>query len=807
MIRNYLKIALRYMSRQRGFSLINISGLTIGIACSLLIILYIIDELEYDKFHVDSDRTYRVAFEGRLQGKSLRTTLTGFPVAEAIAGNVPGVTSTLRMARWATFPVRYQEKTFTEKYLLLADANLFRFFSLNLVEGHPDSVLNGPRQVVMSESAAKRYFGYAGKGDRSPIGKTLELAQGYVARVSGIAEDPPVNSHFHYSLILSLSSWESSEPQGWISGRVLTYFKTKNKENPRDLGKKIQEVIRLKADQELQRTRDVTLREFSAQGNALEYFVQPLTDIHLYSNLEEEIESNGSIEYLYLFGCIAVFITLLACINFMNLTTAQSASRAKEVAVRKAIGAQHNRLIAQFLLESYFYVLIAVFFASIVLLIALGPFNYFTGKELTFSTLLQPAFVTGLLLFIIITGLVAGSYPSFYLTHYSPVEVLKGNLRAKLRSYGIRNVLVVFQFLISAGLIIATIVVYRQLNYVQHANLGFDKQNVINLLHTRNLGSDGKKFKKELLSHPQIISASYCNRLPPNVDWQSVFRPEGSDKDFLLAVYEMDYDHLKTLGYPLADGRFFSTKYSDDSMKIILNQRAAEKLKMVDFEGKKIFSLYDQPEGRIREVIGILKDFNFQSLRDTIQPMAIVLGHEPNWEMAIRVKDGTLESSIAVVESLWKKYAPNAPFEYTLLEKNFSEKLRVERRVGLLFLVFTGLAIIIACLGLFGLATFTADQHRKQIGIRKVMGATVGDLVGMLNRDFMKLVLIANLIAWPLTWVIMNEWLKQFAYHISIPWWVFVLSGAITVVIAFLSVSFQAFKAASGNPVNSLRNE
>jgi putative ABC transport system permease protein len=269
----------------------------------------------------------------------------------------------------------------------------------------------------------------------------------------------------------------------------------------------------------------------------------------------------------------------------------------------------------------------------------------------------------------------------------------------------------------------------------------------------------------------------------------------------------MDYDHLKTLGYPLADGRFFSTKYPDDSMKIILNQRAAEKLKMVDFEGKKIFSLYDQPEGRIREVIGILKDFNFQSLRDTIQPMAIVLGHEPNWEMAIRVKDGTLESSIALVESLWKKYAPNAPFEYTLLEKNFLEKLRVERRVGLLFLVFTGLAIIIACLGLFGLATFTADQHRKQIGIRKVMGATVGDLVGMLNRDFMKLVFIANLIAWPLTWLIMNEWLRQFAYHISIPWWVFVLSGAITVVIAFLSVSFQAFKAASGNPVNSLRNE
>jgi putative ABC transport system permease protein len=807
MIRNYLKIALRYMSRQRGFSLINISGLTIGIACSLLIILYILDELQYDKFHSDSDRIYRVVFEGKIQGKSHRTTLTGFPVAKALAAEIPEITSTLRMGRWATFPVRYQEKTFTEDYLLLADSNLFRFFSLELIEGHPDSVLNAPRRIVMSESAAKRYFDYKGKGDLTPIGKTLELAQGYVARVAGIAKDPPINSHFHYSLILSLSSWESSEPQGWVSGKVITYFKTKQKTTERQLTPKVSDVIQKRANQEIQQLRNTTPAEFASQGNSLQYYVQPLTKIHLYSDLEEEIETNGSIEYIYLFGCIAVFITLLACINFMNLTTAQSASRAKEVAVRKAIGAQHNRLITQFLLESYFYVLIAVVLASVALLIMLAPFNFFTGKELTFSTLLQPAFLIGITIFVVITGLVAGSYPSFYLTHYSPVEVLKGNLRAKIRSYGIRNILVVFQFLISAGLIIATLVVYQQLQFVQHANLGFDKQNVINLLHTRNLGRDGKQFKKELLSNPEIVAASYCNRLPPNVDWQSVFRPEGMDKDFLLAVYEMDYDHLKTLGYPLVDGRFFSNKYKDDTLKIILNQRAAEKLKLVDFEGKKLFSLYDQPNGRVREVIGILKDFNFQSLRDTIQPMAIVLGNEPNWEMAIRVKQGAMNESIALIEKLWKKYAPNAPFEYTLLEKNFAEELKTERRIGLLFFVFTGLAIIIACLGLFGLATFTADQHRKQIGIRKVMGATVGELVAMLNKDFLKLVLIANFIAWPLTWLIMNQWLDQFAYHITIPWWIFAAAGAITVSIAFLSVSFQAFKAASGNPVNSLRNE
>lgn len=807
MLKNFLLIALRFMSRQRGFSVINISGLTLGIACSLLILLFIQDELSFDRFQKDYDHIYRVGFEGKLQGKKVRSTLTAFPLSAALRNEWPDVEASTRIVKWATFPVHYEGKSFTEPYLLLADPNFFKFFTFELVAGDPDDVLNGQRKVVITESAAKRYFDYKGAGDTSPIGKTLEMAQGYMVKVSGIAKDPPLNSHFHFTLVLSLDSWEIARREDWISTQVVTYFKLKPGSTTDDLDAKVNQLLSFKLNKELQEVRKLSLQEFKQQGNELSYFIQPLKDIYLKSDLNDELEANGSIEYIYLFSCIAAFIIMLACINFMNLTTAQSASRAKEVAVRKAVGAQNQRLVLQFLLESYFYVVIAVLVAFFILLVMLQPFNYFTGKDLSLATVFQPQFLTGLFIFVILTGLVAGSYPSFYLIQYSPIEVLKGNLRARLRTYGIRNILVVFQFFISSSLIIATMVVYSQLSYVQEANLGFNKENVINLLHTRNLMSSGKQFKEDLLKVDGVVSASYCNRLPPNIDWQAVFRPENSEKDFLFSVYEMDHEHLKTMELAMVQGRFFNKQFPQDTLNIIINETAAEKLGIKIVDKQRIFSGYDMPAGRVREVIGIIKDFNFQSLKDPIQPLAIVLGYEPNWEMAIRVQDGKVDETLPRIKALYKKYAPVAPFEYTLLKDNFHHKVEREERIGLLFILFTILAILIACLGLFGLATFTAEQQRKAIGIRKVLGATIPDIVRMLNRDFLKLVLIANLIAWPVTGWIMSQWLNQFAFHITLPWWIFALAGGITVLIAFFSVSFQALKAASGNPVNSLRNE
>lgn len=794
------------MLRQKGFSIINISGLTIGITCSLLILLYIQDELSYDRFHPDADRIFRVGFNGTLEGKEFSSAQTGTPVSRALQKEIPGIESVIRLASWATFPVRYEDKAFTEDKMLLADSNFFRFFNFKLITGHPDTVFNDRGKLVITESAARRYFGYRGNGDKSPIGKSLMLAQGYPVTVSGIAEDPPLNSHFHFTMVLSLNSWDEANTGNWITGRVVTYFKLRPGVPVSDASGKFDILIEKNVSHELDQLNHINLSEFKSRGNDLRFFAQPMTDIHLKSQLSDEIEVNSDIQYVYIFGSVALLITMLACVNFMNLSTARSASRAKEVGVRKTVGAQYGKLILQFLLESYFYVVIAMFLSLFLIMVFLPVLNLFTGKEIRFGILFQPWFVIGQLLFTFLVGLFAGSYPSFYLTRFNPVEVLKGQLRAKLRSYGIRNMLVVFQFVISTVLIIATVIVYLQFRFIQRANIGFDKANVINLLHTKNLGKNGRAFKDELLRYPEVSSASYANRLPPNVDWQSVFREVDSTKEYFMAVYEMDADHLETMRYTMVAGRFFSSVTPSDTNTIILNETAAKSLHIKNFAGKKIVTNYDR-DGRQREVIGIIKDFNFQSFKVPVQPLAVVMGPEPNWEMAIRITKGNADAKLDLIRNFWKKYAPGAPFEYTFLDKNFESKHRMEKRLGQISAVFTALVIFIACLGLFGLAAFTAEQRTKEIGIRKVLGASINDVVIMINRDFLKPVLWANLIAWPLAGWIMYIWLQQFAYRITFPWWVFFVAGLITVMIALVSISLQARRAARGNPVKSLRNE
>ena len=805
MLKNYLKIALRFMLRQKGFSIINIAGLTIGITCSLLIILYIFDELSFDKFHPDAQQIHRLGFKGVLEGKKFNSTQTGLLVSQSLK-DIPEIESVIRIASWKTFPIRYEDKAFTEASMLLADSNFFRFFNFKLIEGHPDSVLAGERKVVMTESAAKRYFNYKGKGDRSPIGKNINLAQGYSATVVGIAEDPPLNSHFHFSVILSLKSFTSTEPGDYMTGTVFTYFKMKPEAKLEDAFVKFNNIIEYQIGAQLEKEHNTTLANFKAQGNDIAFFTFPMLDIHLKSQLSDEFEPNSDIQYLFTFGSIALFITVLACINFMNLSTARSASRAKEVGIRKAVGAPYNRLMTQFLLESYLYILIAVVISLFFILVLLPVFNLFTGKQLSFLVLANPMFLAFAIGCVVLSGILAGSYPAFYLSHFSPVEVLRGKLREQFRSYGIRNGLVVFQFFISSVLIISTLVVYLQVRYIQQANIGFDKDNIINILHTRNLGKNGLAFKKELLSHPEINAASYANRLPPHVDWQSVFTLLDTEKDYLLGVYEMDFDHQETMRFEMAEGRFFSEQNAADTNTVILNETAAKKLGLSIFKGKKLVTNYDQTK-REREIIGIMKDFNFQSLKEPIQPLAILLGPQPNWEMAIRLTRGDSDKKIDLVKSLWKKYADNAPFEYTFLDKNFEAKHQTEKRIGLLFLLFTSLAIFIACLGLFGLAAFIAEQRTKEIGIRKVVGASVREIVLMINRDFMRLVGIANLVAWPVAWWIMHTWLNEFAFRIPFPWWVLLVAGVVTLLIAFISISFQAVKAAEGNPVRSLRNE
>jgi putative ABC transport system permease protein len=807
MLRNYFTIALRFMIRQKGFSVINISGLTLGIASSLLILLYVNDELSFDRFHDHPERIYRVIEEGKMQGRQIQSAYTGYPMASALMTECPQIEATVRLANWPTFPVRYRERANTEPNLILADSNFFRFFNFRLLEGDPDEVLRGERKLVITESAAKKYFDYKGPGDTTLIGKEMVLAQGYSAKVSGIAEDPPLQSHFHFSIILSLDSWAEAKAGGWVTSGVITYFKGKEGSDGTAFDRCLKDFTSRYVHPELKKLRSENVVNFAAEDNRLSYKIQPLLDIHLKSNLLDEMEQNGEISYIYIFISIAAFITLLACINFMNLSTARSASRAKEVGVRKSVGAPNSRIIVQFLVESYFYIFVAVVIALFIIMVVIGPFNILAGKRLDTESFFTPAFLTGIILFIFIVGLLAGSYPAFYLSYFSPIEVLKGRVRNRLRSYGIRNALVIFQFFISTGLIIATLTVYEQLRYTQQLELGFDKSNVVNLIHTANLGEKGVEFKKELLREPEIVSASYSNRLPPNINWQYLFRPLKTNKEYIINVYEVDHDHLKTMKYSMVKGRFFSKDFPGDSLAVILNETAAKYMKLENIHEEKVFTDFGDPNGTTREVIGVIHDFNFQSLKDSIQPVALVLGLEPNWEMAIRLRKGQEGKALEKIRTLWQKHAPDAPYEYTFLDKNFERKLSTERKIGMLFLLFTLLAIFIACLGLFGLATFTAELRTKEIGIRKVMGASVQNIVAMLNKDFLRLVLIANLVAWPVTGWLMIKWLQQFAYHTSLPWWSFIVAGVGTILIAFFSVSSRALRAAKGDPVNSLRDE
>lgn len=810
MLKSYLTLVIRYMSRHKGFSAINLFGLTIGIVCSLILTLYVLDELQYDAFHEDAENIYRIGFEGSLQGKKIKSAYIGVPVGPALQRATPAVASTLRMASWKTFPMRYRDKAFTEPHLLLADSNFFTFFSFQLLEGNPDEVLRGEHALVISESAARRYFDYKGKGDITPIGKEMTLAQGYKATVKGIAADPPSNSHFHFTIILSLNSWDDARIHSWTASRVITYVKLKPDTSPLELSKHLRYFVNHYLDAELTQQKRNSINKLQREGDRLGFFIQQLRKIHLHSNLPDELEENSNIQYIYVFIAVAVFILLMACINFMNLSTARSASRAKEVGIRKTIGAPASRLAFQFLMESFLFITIALVMALFIVLILLGPFNFLTSKSLTVATLFSPLFASVALVLIIVLGLLAGAYPAFYLTRFNPIETIKGRIRVRFKKYGVRNVLVMFQFFISAALLIASGVVYSQLRYMQTVDIGFTKQHVINLIHAKNLADRASLFKKELHDIPGVISASYCNRLPPKIEQRYIFSTSEPRRDFTLAVYEMDYDHLHTMGYKMIAGRYFSPDFPDDTAAVILNEAAAKALGFRRMERQKLLTPYGSmgTYGNMeREVIGIMQNFNSTSLRDSIQPLAIVLGYEPNWEMAIRIKPEDQQKTLERIEHLWKTLVPEVPFEYTLLEDNFENTYSPEKKVGLLLFGFTGLAIIIACFGLFGLATFIVEQRTKEIGIRKALGATVQNIVLLLNKDFLLLVIVANIIAWPVTGWVTYHWLSQFVYATPFPWWVFPCTAIVTISIALLTISYQAWRAASGNPVNSLRDE
>lgn len=802
MITNYLKTALRIMLRQKGYSLINIIGLSVGIAATLLILIYVSNELSYDRFHQSADRIHRITFMAKLQGTEVHGANTAAPIAEAMQREIPEVEEAVRFGQWRTMPMSYDHKNFTEQNFLVADSNFFKFFSFSLIQGDPNTALKGPDKIVITEEVARRYF-----GDENPIGKImLRGSERRASEVTGIAKNPPTNSHIDFDIVLSGESWDYMKQVQWTSNNLYTYVRLRPGASSEKVKSTLDGMVIKYIGTELEKFLGMTFDQFKKQGNNVGLDLQPMLDIHLRSNLSDELNPNGSIQYLYIFGAIALFIIVIACINFMNLSTARSANRAKEVGVRKTVGAMRGKLISQFISESMLYSFFSMIFALILIGLSLNGFNLLAGKELTFDVLMTPMAISVILIFTVIVGLLAGSYPAFYLTGFRPTEVLKGKVRAGFRNSGMRNKLVVLQFVISVALIFGSIVIYRQLKYMQHKNLGFAKENVVSLLHTMSLGKSAQAFKNELGAHPEFKGASFANRLPPHIDWNSAFRKGGSDQDFLLNVYNVDQDHLSTMGYTMLEGRFFSKDFPSDTAAVILNEAAFKQMEFKNLDEAVVMS-YSGDSPHPLKVIGIIKDFNYESLKSNIRPMAIQLGGEPNFEMAVRLSAGNIGEQIQLLESIWKKYAPDAPFEYSFVDQNFDALFRAEQRLGSIILVFTVLAITIACLGLFGLAAYTAEQRAKEISIRKVMGATVSQLMILLSKDFAKLVLLSFAIGTPLAWYGASLWLQEFANRIDLEIWMAIVAGSLSLFVALIIIGAHSVRAARENPVKAMKSE
>jgi putative ABC transport system permease protein len=806
MLRNYLLTTYRNILRRPGFSLINISGLAIGLAACLIIMLYVFDELSFDRFHENADRIYRVTVHGKFGGNEFHSTYTPAPFAAALKQEFPEVEHVTRLLSGNQHSIREGENTWIEDRFLYADSSFFEVFSFKLIEGNPGKALVEPRSIVLTKSTAKRYF-----GDEDPMGKTIIENNIHYYTVTGIVEDAPANSHFKFNVVASFNSLAWHANTSWFNQSAHTYMVLAPGTNAAETEQKLDPLLYRNIREQMKDFLGISLEEFAESGQTYGYKLQPMMKIHLHSQLDGELEANGNITYVYLFSIIAVFILLIACINYMNLSTARSSSRAKEVGIRKVLGSSRGDLIRQFLGESVLFSLLAMILAVFLIEISLPFFNQIANKQLSLNFESSAVFLAIIPLFVILTGLIAGSYPAFYLSGYQPLQIIKGHLFKGVTKSQLRSLLVLLQYSVSIILLVSTFVVYLQLAFIQDKNMGYNKDSVIVIKRVHGLGKDLQVFKQNILQHPKVVNASYTRDLPGDDFSSNSIGVSGQpleDVNLMMMMYA-DYDLIETLGMEMIEGRWFSKEYGTDSMAVILNETAARAVGITDFRQEKIIRHATPPnEHFISPIIGIVKDFHFESLHRGIRPMAIYLRNE-GWfnRMAVKLKGTNYEESVNFLEEQWDEMNTGQPFEYTTLDANMEGFYENERKTRVLYTIFSMLALFVASLGLFGLAAYTTESRTKEISIRKVLGAGETGIVMMLSREFAKWVLMANIIAWPLAWVLMDNWLSNFAYRISMPWEVFIAASVITFFIALLTVFYQSLKAARTNPSEALNYE
>lgn len=805
MLRNYLKIAWRNLMLRKAYTTINILGLAIGLASCLLIVLFVQDELSYDQYHSKANRTYRMVIDGMLAGKKIQNAYNSAPAGPALIREIPGIETATRMVSRGTFIVKKGTESFKEERVIFADSNFFDVFSIPLLKGNPKTILKEPRTLVITETIANKYF-----GDADPIGKTLILGEKDVYRITGLCKDVPSNTHFHYDMFASINGEQLGDK--WLSSGALTYMVLRKGYSIEKLNATMPAIIEKYIGPEIHEFLGISLAEFRKRGDNLAFVFQPITEIHLKSHLDGEIEVNSDIKYVYIFSAIALFILLIACINFMNLSTAGSANRAKEVGIRKVLGSVQGQLIGQFLSESILVTFMALLIALVVVILALPYFNQLSGKGFEAGILVKGVMIPCILLACLFIGLMAGSYPAFFLSAFKPVSVLKGKISAGFKSSWLRSTLVTTQFVVSIGMIIGTIVVYQQLNYIQNKKVGFDKEQILVLHDTYVLGKQINTFKNEIKQLSQVANATMAGYIPAgasNYGADGFELANGSDHPVTYRdkTYNIDDDYLPTLGIKLMAGRNFSRDVRADTAAILINEAAAREFGFKNPIGQRLSTLGtgDPSSKRIYTVIGVVKDFHFESIHNHIAPLVMYYGAD-TYQMAIRVRTSDIPGLLTILEQKWKTQSDN-PFAYSFLNDRFNKTYLAEQRTGQLFSIFATLTIIISCLGLFGLAMFTAQQRTKEIGVRKVLGASVASIIVLLSRDFVKLILIAILIVSPIAWYVMNQWLQDFAYRVELSWWIFVLAGLLAIAVALLTVSFQSIKAALMNPIKSLRSE
>lgn len=803
MFKNYFKTGWRNLMKNKLFSFINIAGLATGLACFMFIAVFVYSELSYDRYPAQSKNIYRVIVSVTGNGDVAAYPNVDNAIGPGLKDAFPEVKSFTRIVTAQDF-VKYDDKQFKEEHLAFADSNFLQMFSIPLSEGNPQDPLAEPNSVVVSKDFAKKYF-----GESDALGKSVVIGlHNALYKITGVFDKIADNSHFHFDAVMSLATFGQMHLT-WSNIGYYTYVLLNKNADPKKLEAKFRPLVAEHVVPEIQHDMGVSLAEAKKSVNSFVFSLQPLTSIHLYSHTKYELEPGGDIQYVYIFSALAIFILLLACVNFTNLSTARAFKRAREVGIRKVLGSVKKQLVVQFLAESVLITLMAMLIAYALLFLLLPYFNQLANKNIRYHFFLDYRAVAAMFGVSMFAGIIAGIYPAFFLSSFKTIKVLKGSATEGTQKSRLRSSLIVFQFFVSIALIIATIIVYEQLNYMQNKKLGYDKNQVLFLGDARLLGQNQTAFKQQLLQDSRVVSASISRCIPGGefMGGTEIYpkNKNGNGTEIHGNIYSIDYDYLKTLGIRVVEGRNFSRDFPTDSASgVIINQAA---VKQLGWSGTNSIGKTIVRSGQKEyKVIGVVADFNYASVKQEVAPLMMLLGSNYGG-LIIKINTADVKGFLADLKKDWNSFNPEGPISYNFLDENFAKLYASEIRTQKIFSAFAILAIIIASLGLFGLSAFVIEQRTKEIGIRKVLGASVQSVLLLVSKEFLLLVGIAFLISIPVTWWAMHTWLQDFAYRINISVWSFAIAGVIALLIAVLTVSFQAMKAARANPVKSLRSE